>query len=127
MRIAGVRLDDGRTVWLDARDLTVVALDRATAQLDGSEWEGEVFVAPEQMVSPPDGVDGLLTQSQPPSLSEDTCGHLPGSEFPTLGQTVQGEGIAGTVVALDPAERRVTIAHSGGAETVLSLGDLAGD
>jgi hypothetical protein len=127
MRIAGVRLDDGRTVWLDAGDLSVAPLDRATALLEGTEWEGEVIVPPERLLSPPDRIDGLLVKLGPPALDEDECEYLPGAEFPVLGQSVQWGEIAGTVVALDPAERRVTIAHSGGSESVFSLGELPGE
>jgi hypothetical protein len=126
VRIAGVRLIGGSAVWLDAGDLSAAPLDRATVRIDGSIRAGEVFVAPEQVLSPPDRVDGLLVESHAPQAGDEDCDYLPGAELPTLGQAVQWGSIRGTVVALDPVEDRVTIEHSGDTQMVISLGDISG-
>lgn len=126
MRIVGVRLNTGRAVWLDAGELSVTPLDRATAQVDGSNQEGEVFVAPHQVWAPPERIDGLLLASQPPVLADDDCDHIPGAELPALGQAVQWGDIHGVVVELDPVEKLVTIAHQGDERTVVPLSDISG-
>jgi hypothetical protein len=127
VRVAGVRLADGRMVWLDAGDLALVPLSQVKVRLPGGDEPGEVFVSPAELLSPPSHIDGLLIEAHDPRRPEGDCSELPGSEFPALGETVRRAGGEGTVVALDPAERRITIAHGADALTVVMLDDVTGE
>ena len=127
MRIAGVRLKGGRVVWLDAGTISVAPLDCATADVDGNACQGEVFVAPEQLLSPPNRIDGRLLESHPPAPAKQDCDHLPGAQLPVLGQAMRWGAVRGAVMALDPANDRVTIAHGDGSQTVLPLRELSDD
>jgi hypothetical protein len=112
-------------VWLDAGTLSVAPLDWATALVGGNALEGEVFVAPEQLLSPPDQIDGRLLESRAAVPADRDCNYLPGAELPVLGQAVQWGAIRAAVVALDPANDRVTIAPGDGGQTVVPLKDLS--
>jgi hypothetical protein len=127
VRIAGVRLQDGSVVWLDAGSHGIRQLDRAIVRLAAGEVEGAVFVTPEAMLSPPPRVDGLVVKSWTSSPPDRDCNFLPGSEFPVLGERVRSGDLEGTVVALDPVERRVTFAHGTDETSVVPLEDLSGE
>ena len=96
-------------VWLDAGTSTVLPLAPVTACLAAGEQEGEVFITPEALLTLPPRIDGSLVERRLPTSAERDCGDLPNSEFPALGETVRSDDLQGTVVALDPVERRVTI------------------
>jgi hypothetical protein len=125
VRIAGVRLSDGRLVWLDAGVHDIQPLDLVTAQLAAGEAEGLVYVTPEALVSPPPHIEGLVIDCRPRARSDQDCNKLPGAEFPALGESVRSGDIAGTVIALDPVNQRMTIGHGDGETSVVSLDTLA--
>jgi hypothetical protein len=119
-----VRLEDGLVVWLDAGDFSIAPLGHVTAHLAAGDEEGQVFVTPEQILSPPTRIDGVIIHYYSPVQSDQVCTDLPGSEFPTLGETVRRGDVSGIVIALDPVERRVTIAPEDAAPLVVSLDDI---
>lgn len=125
MKIAGVRLLDGRVVWLDAGHTAVAPLDHVTAWMDGSTSQGEVFLAPHQMLTAPEHIDGMLTRVIPRSPVEAECDRLPGAELPALAQRVAWDGMPAGVVALDPVGRRVTIVLVDGTERIVPLEELS--
>lgn len=107
-------------VWLDAGNHALAPLSPVTVRLEGAETEGTVFITPEGLLSTPPRIDGLVIASQPPPQPDPACSHLPGSEFPALGETVQHGDVQGTVISLDPAERRVTISPENDGPIVVS-------
>lgn len=121
-----MRLRDGSVVWLDAGSHDIRPLDGVMARLATGEAEGVVFVIPEAMLSPAPRLDGLVIDSWIVSPLDHDCSYLPGSEFPALGETVGSGDFRGTVVALDPVERRVTIARGANETSVVPLDELSG-
>lgn len=104
MRVAGVRLEGGELVWVDARDGSLVPLDRVVVLISGEERTGQVAVTPEQLVRPvePDGhIDRVFPRNEGPLA----CSELPGADMPPLG-TLLAEG---RVLAVDAVRRTVTV------------------
>jgi len=120
-----VRLKDGSMVWLDAETRAVLPLDPVTACLDAGEVEGEVFITPEALLSLPPRIDGSLVERRLSTSPEHDCSRLPNSEFPALGETVRSDDLQGTVIALDPVERRVTISTGPNDTRVIPVDELS--
>lgn len=119
MRVAGVRLPDGRAVWADARTHQISALDEAVVRLPEGELVGSVFVTPEQFIEPPQRVDAAVVEVRARALPAETCGDLPGSDLPYLGSTVRLNGIQARVMAVDPVKRTVTVTGEDGTEVTM--------
>jgi hypothetical protein len=117
VRIAGVRLPDGRAVWLDAGGLPVSPLDRVVAEVEGAEATGEVFVAPDQLLTslPPDGSISRVLPPKPDALD---CSGLPGASMPPLGTRVSTAEGSGTVIGVDAVHGTVTVQREDGTTVV---------
>ena len=126
MRIAGVRLDDGRMVWLDAAEVEVVPLSWVKVRLVDGDRDGDVFVTPDEFLNTPAHLDGIVVESRPPHSPDPDCSYLPGSEFPALGETVRRGEFEGMIVALDPVQQQVTIAPASGTPMVVPWKDPVG-
>jgi hypothetical protein len=114
MRIAGVRLPDGRAVWVDAGKVEVSVRDTALVRLADGDARGFVFVSPEQLAQPPEHVAGYLVEAACPASSETSCADLPGADMPALGSIVEIEGEIGTVTGIDAVKREATITREDG-------------
>ena len=124
MRVAGVRLPDGRVVWADAEAWPMSPLDTAVVRLSEGEVAGSVFVSPEQLIQPPERVDGVVVEIRPREIPEERCGDLPGSDLPYLGSTARAETIKGRVTALDPVKRLVTLTRDDGSEVEVPASEI---
>ncbi len=113
-------------VWLDADEAGIVPLSRVSVRLVDGDTHGEVFVTPEEFLTPPAHLDGIVVESRPPLPPDPDCAYLPGSEFPALGEMVQQGEVEGIVVALDPVQRQVTISAENGSPTLVPWDDRAG-
>jgi len=108
VRIAGVHADK-RMVWLDAGSHQLHPWDRVMLDWDGSAAEGRVVVCPEQLVQPPEHIEGAITGVVPVESERSfDCGDRL-SDLPPLGSTAWLREGSGTVVQLDPVRRMVTI------------------
>ena len=125
MRIAAVRLKDGRTVWADAGTWLLTPLDEVTVRLSHADALGTVFVTPEQLLQLPQRPDGVVIEIYQCEVDEINCLELPGAEMPPLGSTVPVQGTAGTIVRVDAVHRRVRLRQADGSEVVLPLADLS--
>ena len=96
-------------VWLDAGNHQLHPWDRVSLEWDGSAPEGRVVVCPEQLVQPPESIDGAITGVVPVEPEGScNCGDRL-SDLPPLGSTAWLPAGSGTVVQLDPVRRMVTI------------------
>jgi hypothetical protein len=121
MRIAGVRLDSGRLVWVDAGDLEVQPLDEAAVDLAGVSVDGHIAVVPEALVRPVPP-EGRLVESHTSHITTDTCAELPGAAMPPLGTNYAG----GTVVSVDSLNGTATVRLSDGDLQVVAAGQNSG-
>lgn len=121
MRIAGIRLPDGRALWLDAGQHELVPLDRVHGSTAGGEVEGIVFVTPDQLLQPQAQADGTITDVERRHQSDPDCDDLPGADLPPLGTKFEAEGVCGTVVGLDPVAGSVTVRQDDGREVAVPL------
>ena len=119
-----MRLHDGTMAWLDAGDLAVELRGEATAEIEGALVHGEIYIAPEQMVTKPAGVAGVVIGTRPISLMEEDCAALPGADLPALGQPVRVGAVHGVIGALDPVGRRMTVVGRDGVATEFSVDDI---
>lgn len=109
MRTAGVRLRDGRALWVDAADRAMSPLDEAIVRLHDGDCTGYVFVTPEQLLRAPEPIEGLIVAVWRRGEDPQECLDLPGSDMPPLGSQVEIGGARGTVNALDPVGRTVRV------------------
>ncbi len=125
MRIAGVRLKDGRTVWADAGTWPLTPLDEVSVRLSHADLLGTVFVTPEQLLQLPQRPDGVVIEIYQSEVDEIDCLDLPGGEMPPLGSTVPVQGAIATIVRVDAVHRRVSLRQEDGTEVVFPLADLS--
>lgn len=121
MRVAGVRLADGDAVWAEAGTWALMPLDRVTVRRGNGLLEGEVFVAPEQLIRSPASVEVrivALHRREPPG---DECNDLPGVELPPLGTEVTTPSGTGRIGRIDPVRHLVTVEGDDGQTTELSV------
>lgn len=116
MRVAGVRLPNGGAVWVDAGSLEAAPLDVAVVQIGGTQAEGEVFVAPGQLLAGAQAVDGVLLSAHRPMVPDAGCQELPGADLPALGTEMSRGDTSGVVTAVDAVNRTVTITSADGRE-----------
>jgi len=96
-------------VWVDAGSHQLHPWDRVVLDWDGSAAEGRVVVCPEQLVQPPESIEGVITGVVPvESASSFNCADRL-SDLPPLGSPAWLRDGSGTVVQLDPVRRTVTI------------------
>lgn len=116
--IAGVELDDGRRLWVDAGSCDLHPLDRTVVRLqDGTELSATVFVAPAHLLvgtAPVGGNVILVCEATEPSPHDS----LPGADLPPLGSLVEVDGALRLVRALDPVAGTVTFETDTGSETM---------
>jgi hypothetical protein len=113
VRVAGVRLPDGRAIWADAAGWELVPPCRVLLRLPEGEVAGVVFVSPEQLLRPVPEVEGTVVAVQP-RPDDDGGEDLPGSDLPYLGSSLTVGGRAGLVTGLDPVRRTVTLTMEDG-------------
>lgn len=119
MRIAGVRLDDGASLWTDAGDRVLQVMDRVDIRVDGNVLSGTVFVTPEQiMVGGADAAAEILSVGSPASSEPDD--ELPGADMPPLGSLLTVDAVSGTVLQIDAVNRTVRIRTEDGTEPVVA-------
>jgi hypothetical protein len=123
-RIAGVRFDAARIVWVDVGSHEVSLLDEVVVKLDEGSVDGLVVVTPEQLLNPGDLVDGTITRVQPRKQAADLP-TLPGSDMPYLGSLVGSLHSAGVVVGINPVTCTATIKHHAGTLEELPIADLS--
>lgn len=109
MSIAGVRLDDGRLVWVDAGELELQPLDQVVVEFDGREYQGQVMIAPEALIRPVQPT-GRIAGISPRDSADTDCSDLPGADMPPLGTRVAGE----IVMAVDAVKRTITVEGTDG-------------
>jgi len=97
-------------VWLDAGSHQLHPWDRVVLDWHGSAAEGRVVVCPEQLVQPPESIEGAITGVVPVEAegSSIDCGDRL-SDLPPLGSTARLPAGSGTVVQIDPVRRMVTV------------------
>jgi hypothetical protein len=116
MRVAGVRLADDVTIWVDVGDRVVSPLDTVRVRVPDGDVTGTVVVTPEQLLDLAAPVTGMLLQLERRAQYDPDHVEIPGSDLPYLGQRVtltQGEG---QVTALDVVGRIVTVSLGEGRE-----------
>jgi hypothetical protein len=121
---AGVQLPDGRTVWIDAGDISVRPLDRVLIQAAGEVTEGLIVVAPPSLLAFTGTIGGTLVDVLPAPDRDETCGDLPGADMPPLGSHLDVDGAAGTVTAVDALGRLVTVTCEDGTTEEISADRL---
>jgi hypothetical protein len=109
MRVAGVKLRRGRTVWSDASNLELSPGAHVTVQGGESEEDGVVLVAPEQIIQGPEDVEGVVTAVHPDINAVDSCDDIPGAQMPPLGSAVRIDVGEGMVIGLDPVGGTVVV------------------
>ncbi len=124
MRVAGVRLGDGRAVWVDAGAWELAPLDAVIVRLEAGDFTGSVFVTPEQLVRGVERIDGTVVEVSPASTDEEKCADLPGADLPPLGSVVRTDRVKGRVTALDPTRRLATLTRDDGSQVVVPVDDL---
>lgn len=122
MRIAGVRLENSRVVWVDAGDLDIDPLDDVVVAVDGGESRGMVIVAPDALLRPTEA-EGWVVHVAPGRPDEDDCGDLPGADMPPLGSQRDG----GMVVSIDAVKRQVMVEMPDGERKARSTGSGGSD
>ena len=122
--MAGIRLQSGRTVWADAGEVKLAPLDTAVVRLAEGDASGTVFATPEQIIRPPEQVDGKVVEVRPHRVEEVSCGDLPGADLPYLGTTIRTETVSGRVTALDAVHRLVTLTREDGSTVEMPADDL---
>ena len=113
MKIAGVHLSDQRLVWIEAGERALLPLDHVRVLLPVGEREGVVYVTPDQLVRPPERVEGKLLASSPPVPPTREDRGLPGASLPPLGTLLRSNDREGTVTGLDPIRNVVTLSVDG--------------
>jgi hypothetical protein len=116
MRIAGVRMADGRLVWVDAGDLDIEPLDDVDMVVDRDALSGTVTVAPQSLLRPVETV-GQIVHTSSPGRGQSECSELPGADMPALGS---GWG-DGTVVAVDAVNRTATVEMADGSRADIDV------
>jgi hypothetical protein len=91
-------------------------MDRVRALCDGETLDGTVYVAPEQLLRPPETVIGSVLGVLPQRASDVGCHDLPGADMPPLGSRVRFDTLEGVVTGLDPLNRRMTVRTDQGDE-----------
>jgi hypothetical protein len=124
MRIAGIRLDPERTVWVDAGSHTVSLLDEALVVLSDGKALGSVIVTPEQLLIAPEQIDGAIKELRPVSAREEPCSNLPGSDVPYLGSQIGLPASAGIVVRVNAVARTATVRQQNGELVELPSSEL---
>ncbi|HEX6510553.1 MAG TPA: hypothetical protein VF221_23235 [Chloroflexota bacterium] len=119
MRIAGVRLPDGRAFWVDAGMHRLRPLDSVLLSLNGTSVQGTIFVAPEQLLSAVEVDEADLIEVLEADGVRHRCDDLPGAELPPLGSQL----LKGTVRAIDPIRRQVTLQLHDGEEVTFPLAE----
>ncbi|MGH2442047.1 MAG: hypothetical protein ACRDFX_02640 [Chloroflexota bacterium] len=108
MKPAGVLLESGDLIWVDAGEVALEPLDRVSISIDGHAATGRVMVTPGQMLSTPERMCGaiieVLNQEELPEVGE-----LPGAGMPPLGTRYSTREYAGRVIAIDPVKGAVTL------------------
>jgi hypothetical protein len=109
MSVAGVRLTDGRLVWVEAGEEVLSPLDRVVVDLDGAEERGRVMVTLGQLLRPvlP---SGRLLRMELDGVPDSDCEDLPGADMPPLGGPLEN----GVVIAIDAVNHTVTIETADG-------------
>ena len=120
MRVAGIRLRDGRTIWADAGDMDLAVLDRAEIRGPVGGETGVVCVIPEHMTGMPPRIDGQVVDVQPHTAPDDDCGAVRGAEMPPLGSTLSAGQNKGVVIAVDAVRGQVTLRGEDGRDVVES-------
>jgi hypothetical protein len=113
--ITGVRLTDGRLVWVEAGVTELQPLDRVVVDVDGQERPGRVAIAPEALIRPVETVGRIVRVNA--HNHDDSCPALPGADMPPLGGEVDGE----TVIAVDAVNRTFTLETVDGSRTTRSV------
>ncbi|HZU11273.1 MAG TPA: hypothetical protein VFB58_00390 [Chloroflexota bacterium] len=98
MNVAGIRLGDGRLVWVAAEGMDPQPLDEAVVRIGDQSLTGVVVVAPAQLSGSPD-VAGHLVSAQAREVPPLSCDDLPGAAMPPLG-TETPEGIVTAINAV---------------------------
>lgn len=113
MRLYGVRLTDGRLVWLESEDAGAQSGERVRCLVDGQEEEGLVMVTPELLLHGPEESQGKLLAVLL-EKAERSDGELPLAWLPPLGSRVRSSEATGRVVGLDPVAGEATVLTEGG-------------
>jgi len=96
-------------VWLDAGSHQLHPWDRVLLDWDGSATEGRVVVCPDQLIQPPESIEGVITGVVPVEAEASfDCGKRL-SDLPPLGSTAWLPVGSGTVVQIDSVRRIVTV------------------
>jgi hypothetical protein len=109
-----VRLASGQMLWVDASNHEVKALDRVLVNVSEAEVEAEVYVTPEQLIRPIEGLEGSIVRLAALERLRSECRDLPGSDLPPLGSRLSDNRVSGTVTQIDPLKRAVTITTAAG-------------
>jgi hypothetical protein len=118
VKIAGVRLEGGRTVWTDASDLDLAPRAHVVVRLDGSDEDGIVLVAPHQLIQAPETVQGTVTVVHPDGGAGDSCADIPGGQMPPLGTTLRTANGHALVIGLDPVAKTINVQCEGEQHTI---------
>jgi hypothetical protein len=122
----GVRLTDGKLVWVTSATHVLRPADRVRVTLSGAEWTGTVVIGPDGLLSPMPAVAGEVIERVESQEDDLACDALPGADLPPLGSVVRLGPLEGVVTQLHPVQRLVTITDSSGeAHTLPFDGDSA--
>ena len=121
MRIAGIELEDGARVWSDVGELELDPLERVVVETRDGPQTGWVFAAPADIVSATAEPSATVVARVPAVSIEARCDRLPGAEMPPLGTRFRTQSGEGTIVRIDPIEKRVTVRMEDGDELEIAL------
>ncbi len=108
MRIAGVRLLDGRLIWVDAARHELDPLEEVTVRIDSGEEPATVYVTPEQLFHDSGSMEGVITARHTRAVADsDACEDLPGAHFPPLGSMIETPDGPAVVISIDHASGKV--------------------
>jgi len=113
VKLYGVRLLDGRLVWVEPAELQARPGDAVRCHVDAREEDGLVTITPELLLQGPSQSQGELLEILP-RATDDACRDLPLAWLPPLGSTVSSPRASGQVIALDPVRGRTTLLTDGG-------------
>jgi hypothetical protein len=117
VKLYGVRLTDGRLVWLEADGAEAQSGERVHCLVDGQEEEGLITVTPELLLRGPEESRGKLLAVIPEGLEDDGV-EIPLAWLPPLGCRVRSSEATGQVVGLDPVGGQATVLTDGGERVV---------
>jgi hypothetical protein len=124
VRVAGVHLQNRRTLWADAGGHILSPLDRVTVRVPDGDVIGFIVAAPEQILVYSGSAQGAVVEVLPPDVGGPDRSSPPGADMPALGSRIRSKAGPGRIKAIDPLHRRVTVQRVDGSEVDMAVEEI---